>query len=159
MAGVGEVVASLVVGSNGATTLAGTSAGLRTEEDRERFLALRNSDAIGAILVGSATAATEPYQRTPHPLFIYERVSGLSPTEFLHEVRGKISGAILCEGGVTLIHLLLNGDVLEFLHLTRTPIIGDGHFLNLSLVTKKMRLVSSEIAGGTTFEKHERASR
>lgn len=155
----GEVIASLVVGSNGATSLAGSSKGLRTPEDRERFLALRGSDDVGAIVVGSATATAEPYRKTPHPLFIYERTSGLSPAKFIHELRGKVSGAILCEGGVTLIHHLLEGDVLDTFHLTRAPIAGDGHFLNLSLMTKKMSLIAREVEGETTFEKYERASR
>lgn len=159
MAGAGEVVASLVIGSNAATTLAGGSKGLRSKEDRERFLALRNSDRFGAILVGSVSAAVEPYQQTPHPLFIYTRTSGISPTEFLHDVRGKISGSILCEGGVRLIHHLLHDDALDLFHLTRVPIAGDGHFLDLLLLTRKMSLVSRELVGETTFEKYERASR
>jgi riboflavin biosynthesis pyrimidine reductase len=159
MANGGEVIASLVVGSNGATSLAGRSKGLRTPEDRERFLALRRSADLGAIVVGSATAAVEPYQQTPHPLFIYKRASGVSPAEFLRELRGKISGAILCEGGVTFIHQLLEDDALDLLHLTRAPIAGDGHFLNFSLITKRMSLISREVEGETTFEKYERASR
>ena len=159
MTGAGEVIASLVIGSNAATTLAGSSKGLRTKEDRERFLALRNSDRFGAILVGSVSAAVEPYQKTPHPLFIYKRTSGVSPAAFVDEVRRKISGAILCEGGVTLIHQLLADDALDHFHLTRAPIAGDGHFFDLALLTRKMSLISREVVGQTTFEKYERASR
>ena len=153
------VIASLVVGSNWASTLKGTSRQLRTPEDRERFLALRNSPDIGAIIVGRVSAAVEPYQKTPHPLFVYQRSSGLSPGDFIDHIRGEVSGAILCEGGVTLIHQLLLANYIDQFYLTRAPLHGDDHYLDIDLMRTKMSLVSREEVAGTTFEKYERASR
>ena len=153
------LLASLVVGSNGATSLRGNSRELRTPEDRERFLALRNSNRVGAIVVGSATADAEPYQKAPHPLYIYRRSSGLTPKELIEKVRREISGAILCEGGITLIHHLLREDLIDEFHLTHAPIPGDDHYLDRALLTSKLSLSESESKAGTTFEKYERASR
>lgn len=153
------VLASLVVGSNWASTLDGSSRGLRTPEDRERFLALRNSSSISAIVVGSVSALAEPYQKTPHPLFIYRRNSGMTPGEFIEQLRGEFSGAILCEGGVTLMHHLLRENSLDQLQLTRAPLLGDGHYLDIELLRERMVLTSSAEVNGTTFEKYERASR
>ena len=153
------VLASLVVGSNWASTLGGTSRGLRTSEDRERFLALRNSPNIGAIIVGSASALVEPYQKSPHPLFVYSRSSAVTPGEFINQVRRKISGSILCEGGVTLLHHLLSENCIDQFHLTRAPALGDGHYFDIELLRASMSLSASEVVNGTTFEKYERASR
>ena len=153
------LLASLVVGSNGATSLHGSSRELRTLEDRERFLALRNSNRVGAIVVGSATADAEPYQKTPHLLYIYQRSSGLTPKELIAKVRREISGAILCEGGITLIHHLLREDLIDEFQLTHAPIPGDNHYLDRALLASKLSLSESELKAGTTFEKYERASR
>ena len=153
------LLASLVVGSNGATSLHGSSRELRTTEDRERFLALRSSDSIGAIVVGSATAMAEPYRNAPHPLHIYSRSSGLSIQEFIDAVRREISGKILCEGGVTLIHSLLHEDLIDEFYLTHAPLPGDNHYLDHQLLRSKLSLSFSEMRAGTTFEKYERASR
>ena len=154
-----RVLASLVVGANGASSLAGASAGLATPEDRGRFLALRKSQEISAILVGARTATIEPYQKTPHPLYIYRRESGLTPRQYLESINRKHTGAILCEGGITLIHQLLHDGCIDIFHLTRVAIEGDGHFLDENLLNRTMALISREVVNQTTFEKYERASR
>ncbi len=153
------VLATLVVGSNWAASLNGDSRGLQSGEDRERFLALRNSDAVGAIVIGARTAEVEPYQKTPHPLFIYTRSVGVTPAQFIGEVRKQVSGSILCEGGVQLIHSLLRENVIDIFHLTRVSKAGDNHFLNSELLRMHMALIHSEQINTSTFEKYERASR
>ena len=166
-------VASLVVASNGATSIMGGSRGLRTPEDRERFLALRNGPDIGAILVGGASAATEPYRSAPHPLIVFSRshepttfpgatmVSGPVPSipEFIAQLRRKFANTILCEGGVELIHLLLADELIDSFFISRVAATGDGHFLDENLLRSKMTLVSTETINQTTFERYERASR
>lgn len=154
-----EVFACLVVGSNYATSLHGSSKHLTSPEDRQRFLALRNSDEFAAIVIGSNTAATEPYAKSPHPVFVYTRSSGLTPGQFIEKVHNQSAGRILCEGGVTLLHYLLREDRIDYLHLTHTPIAGDSHFFDSALLLEKMSLTASEQAGQTTFERYERASR
>jgi len=154
-----SVIACLVVGANSASTLDGVSRGIATQEDRARFRTLRHSPELGAIVVGSRTAESEPYAKTPHPLFIYRRSTGLSPGAFIDEMCERITGAILCEGGVTLIHQLLTEESLDSFYLTRTHTRGDGHFLDEDLLLAKMSLTSREEVNGTTFERYERASR
>lgn len=154
-----EIHATLVVGANGATSIGGVSRGLATGEDRARFLALRSSSDFGAIIVGARTAASEPYAKTPHPLFVYRRESGLSAGQFIESVRKQVSGKILCEGGISLLHLLLHEECIDLFHLSRTPVMGDDHFLDESLLREKMSLLTSETLGQTTFERYERASR
>ncbi len=157
-----QLVASLVVGSNGATSLRGDSRGLRTPEDRTRFLALRGRREISAILVGGATAAVEPYHSAPHPIIRFSRqfsgeVSSLSI--FIETLKREHPGTILCEGGVQLIHLLLKEELIDLAFISRVAILGDGHFLDEELLQSKMALTSSETINQTTFEKYERASR
>ena len=153
------VLATLVVGSNWATSLNGDSRGLQSDEDRERFLALRNSAAVGAIVVGARTAEVEPYQKTPHPLFIYQRSLGVTPAQFIRHAQVQVNGSILCEGGVQFIHSLLRENVIDIFHLTRVSKAGDNHFLDIDLVRTHLALIQSEQINTSTFEKYERASR
>ena len=153
------VLATLVVGSNWAASLNGDSRGLQSGEDRERFLALRNSAAVGAIVVGARTAEVEPYQKTPHPLFIYQRSLGVTPAQFIRHAQEQVSGSILCEGGVQFIHSLLRENVIDVFHLTRVSKAGDNHFLDIDLVRTHLALIQSEQINTSTFEKYERASR
>ena len=153
------VLATLVVGSNWAASLNGDSRGLQSGEDRERFLALRNSAEVGAIVVGARTAEVEPYQKTPHPLFIYQRSLGVTPAQFIRHAQVQVNGSILCEGGVQFIHLLLRENVIDVFHLTRVSKAGDNHFLDIDLVRTHLTLIQSEQINTSTFEKYERASR
>ena len=153
------VLATLVVGSNWAASLNGDSRGLQSGEDRERFLALRNSAAVGAIVIGARTAEVEPYQKTPHPLFIYQRSLGVTPAQFIRHAQEQVSGSILCEGGVQFIHSLLRENVIDIFHLTRVSKAGDNHFLDIDLVRTHLALIQSEQINTSTFEKYERASR
>ena len=154
-----ELIASMVVGANWASSVHGSSAGLRSEEDRSRFLALRRSPEIAALLVGGATVEVEPYRKSPHPLFIFDRRINASLREYVAQIKESINGTILCEGGVRLIHLLLSENLIDSFHLSRVNIEGDDHFLDSSLLHRGLSLISSEIVGATTFERYERASR
>jgi hypothetical protein len=65
------LIASLAVGTNRATTLRGSSRGISTPADRNRFLALHRS--AGAIITGKESAAVEDYAKTRVPIFIFTR--------------------------------------------------------------------------------------
>ena len=157
-----QVIAALLIGSNGATSLHGASRGLRTPEDRTRFLALRGAPEISAILVGGATAAVEPYRFAPHPIIRFSRAACGEVSSipiFIEKLRRKYPGSILCEGGVQLLHLLLKEDLVDLAFISRVSILGDGHYVDEELLQSKMALTSSENINQTTFEKYERASR
>lgn len=157
-----SLIASLVVGGNSATTVHGDSRRLRTPEDRERFLALRAAPEISLILVGGQSAKTEPYRSAPHPIAIFSRGHiGEIPSlrTYIESLSHEFPGTILCEGGVTLFHLLLREDLIDRAFISRVPIAGDGHYLDENLLREKLTCISSETLNQTTFEKYERASR
>ena len=77
-----SVLANLVLGSDGSTSLDGSSKSLSSTEDRRRFHELRTR--ASAILIGGNTARTEPYATTPVPLVVITR-SGNIP----ESVRGN----------------------------------------------------------------------
>ena len=66
--GTGQVVATLVVGSDGSTAKDGTSRGVTSTLDRARFLERRRH--VDAILIGGNTARNEPYRMTPVPVVV-----------------------------------------------------------------------------------------
>jgi riboflavin biosynthesis pyrimidine reductase len=78
---------------------------------------------------------------------------------YIERVKLDFPGTILCEGGVTLIHLLLREDLIDCAYISRVPLAGDGHFLDENLLREKLLCISSETLNQTTFEKYERASR
>ncbi|NDD79304.1 MAG: pyrimidine reductase, partial [Actinobacteria bacterium] len=63
-----KVSANLIVGSDGSTSINGSSMGLSNDEDRRRFQQLRQKSDL--IVIGGNTARREPYKRTPVPLYI-----------------------------------------------------------------------------------------
>jgi riboflavin biosynthesis pyrimidine reductase len=67
-AGVGQVIATLVVGSDGSTAKDGSSRGVTSTLDRARFLERRRH--VDAILIGGNTARCEPYRKTPVPVVV-----------------------------------------------------------------------------------------
>ncbi|NDI26033.1 MAG: pyrimidine reductase, partial [Actinobacteria bacterium] len=90
--------ANLIVGKDGSTTLAGSSIGLSTDEDRRRFHELRSKNDL--ILIGGNTARREPYKRTPIPLYILTHTKvrlqpknqlakqfTLSPSELINQLK------------------------------------------------------------------------
>ncbi len=161
------VQANLVLGADGSTSVNGRSAGLSSAADRTRFHALRAE--CDAILIGGATARSEPYRQTPKPLFILTRDldSGLklsnpaarllnaTPTEAIAQIRTLGHNRILVESGANLLRQLLALDLLDGIYLTITPATPDeGRFpidelLNL-LALNKMELISDE----TMSEEH-----
>jgi riboflavin biosynthesis pyrimidine reductase len=64
----GEIIATLVVGSDGSTAKDGSSRGVTSTLDRARFLERRRH--VDAILIGGNTARTEPYRKTPVPVVV-----------------------------------------------------------------------------------------
>jgi riboflavin biosynthesis pyrimidine reductase len=70
------IIANLIVGVNGGTTIDGRSAPLSSAADRTRFHHLR--ERADLILIGGESSRTEPYAKTPVPLVVISRGSELS---------------------------------------------------------------------------------
>lgn len=152
------VRANLVIAANGATTLAGRSHGLSSGADRERFHEIR--EWADCILIGGESYRSEPYQKTPVPLFVASHtlagispatVLNLAPVECISEIASRGFSRILIEGGAHLLQDLLGADLIDSLYITRAAVDGDGGFVELDSLTQSLTLESSHIVGAETF--------
>ena len=127
--------ANLIVGADGSTTLANSSMGLSTDEDRRRFHELRSKNDL--ILIGGNTARREPYKRTPIPLYILTHTKvrlqpknqlakqfALNPAQMINELKSSFnseqSGPInlLVEAGPALLKQMIDEGLIDNLYLT-----------------------------------------
>ena len=153
--------ANLIVGADGSTTLANSSIGLSTDEDRRRFHELRSKNDL--ILIGGNTARREPYKRTPIPLYILTHTKvrlqpknqlakqfALSPAELINILKSSFnpeqSGPInvLVEAGPTLLKQMIDEGLIDNLYLTiNLEKTGENH-IQLAQLTNNFELIKSE---------------
>ena len=153
--------ANLIVGADGSTTLANSSIGLSTDEDRRRFHEIRSKNDL--ILIGGNTARREPYKRTPIPLYILTHTKvrlqpknqlakqfALSPAELIHVLKSSFnpeqSGPInvLVEAGPTLLKQMIDEGLIDNLYLTiNLEKTGENH-IQLAQLTNNFELIKSE---------------
>ena len=153
--------ANLIVGADGSTTLANSSMGLSTDEDRRRFHELRSKNDL--ILIGGNTARREPYKRTPVPLYILTHTKvrlqpknqlakqfALSPIEIINELKSSFnpeqSGPInlLVEAGPALLKQMIDEGLIDNLYLTiNQEKTGDNQIV-LTQLTKGFELIKRE---------------
>ena len=151
--------ANLIVGKDGSTTLAGSSIGLSTDEDRRRFHELRSKNDL--ILIGGNTARREPYKRTPIPLYILTHTKvrlqpknqlvkqfALTPAQMIEEIKSSFnpdqSSAIniLVEAGPTLLKQMIDEGLIDNLFLTVNLEKTGENPLSIADLTKGFELVS-----------------
>lgn len=153
--------ANLIVGADGSTTLANSSMGLSTDEDRRRFHELRSKNDL--ILIGGNTARREPYKRTPIPLYILTHTKvrlqpknqlakqfALNPAEMINELKSSFnseqSGPInlLVEAGPALLKQMIDEGLIDNLYLTiNQEKTGDNQIV-LTQLTKGFELIKRE---------------
>ena len=161
-----SVLANLVLGSDGSTTLGGSSKSLSSTEDRRRFHELRTR--ASAILIGGNTARTEPYATTPVPLVVITRsgniptsVRGnpkaqiweLDPVSAIEKAQKEFGGNVLVEGGMGLVEELLVRNQIDELYLSLSKKSGGENVYDLSALTRDFTVESSEKIDGETFLK------
>ena len=161
-----SILANLVLGSDGSTTLDGSSKSLSSAEDRKRFHELRAQ--ASAILIGGNTARNEPYADTPVPLAVISRSGNLpesvrnntkvhiwqlDPISAVHKAAEQFSGDILVEAGMSLIQELLIANKIDELYLTLSQKSGGENVYDLSALTRDFTVESSEKIAGETFLK------
>jgi riboflavin biosynthesis pyrimidine reductase len=161
-----SVLANLVLGSDGSTTLDGSSKSLSSAEDRRRFHEVRAQASV--ILIGGNTARTEPYAQTPVPLVVITRsgeipesvranpktnVWELDPISAVEKALKKFGGTVLVEGGIRLVQELLLANQIDELYLTLSKISGGENVYDLSALTREFTVESSEKIDGETFLK------
>jgi riboflavin biosynthesis pyrimidine reductase len=161
-----SVLANLVLGSDGSTSLDGSSKSLSSTEDRRRFHELRTR--ASAILIGGNTARSEPYATTPVPLVVITRsgnipesVRGnpkaqiweLDPVSAIEKAQKEFGGDVLVEGGIGLVEELLLRNQIDELYLSLSKKSGGENVYDLSALTRDFTVESSEKIDGETFLK------
>lgn len=169
-----KVSANLIVGSDGSTSINGSSMGLSNAEDRRRFQQLRLKSDL--IVIGGNTARREPYKRTPIPLYIlthskiklqpknqFARQFQLSPSELIDEIaknfksiKGQIPINILVESGPKLLLAMIEESLVDDLYLTvNLNKIGENR-LSIEEMTKSFKLISKEIIEQCEFRQYKK---
>ena len=152
-----SVIATLNIGSNGATSKSGNSQPLSTEPDRRRFLDLHRS--AGAYVLGRNSFAAERYTSSSAPILILSRsleevmgatlvtTSDLAAT--MREIAKEYPHPILVEAGVSLLKPLIECGAIEELYLSLSPIDGDGDFVDKDELLSHFEVATSEEIEGT----------
>ena len=165
-----NLIANLVVAASGATSKNGSSVGLSSPADRQRFHDLRTQS--DAIVIGGSTARREPYKKTPIPLFIIThslvrlqpknqlaKQLNLSPQLALAEISNffadKESAQILVEAGPKLLTQMINEGLIQTLHLTINHGATGENTIDLKDLVKNFQLISSEKIEDDEFQRYE----
>ena len=166
--------ANLIVGKSGATTLAGSSIPLSTDEDRRRFKQLREESDL--IIIGGNTARREPYKRTPIPLYILTHTKVrlqpknqlakqvlMPPAQLFKEISENFpptdhSSAIrvLVEAGPSLLQSLIDQGLIDHLHLTTNLVKEGENRISVEKLTSGFELISQEIIEEAKFERYKK---
>lgn len=157
-----SVIATLVIGANGATSLHGGSSPLSTPADRQRFLGLHRS--AGAYITGRNSFQSETYRKAEAPVLILSRSSypvkgatvidtsnGL--VEAMREVVTNYISPIIVEAGATLFLELLKSGCIEECELSIVPLDGDSHMINMDEVLSYLETLDEQIVDGTRLLK------
>jgi riboflavin biosynthesis pyrimidine reductase len=169
------VTANLIVGKDGSTSISGSSTPLSTQEDRERFQALRLKNDL--ILIGGNTARREPYKKTPIPLYILTHTKvrlqpknqlakqfSLSIKEMISEIGSKFEGGkevinLLVEAGPSLLTQMISDSLIDQFYLTiNLELTGDNQ-ISISDLTRSFELVESEIVGSCEFRVYKKLAK
>ncbi|MFY8169252.1 MAG: dihydrofolate reductase family protein [Candidatus Nanopelagicus sp.] len=169
------VTANLIVGKDGSTSISGSSTPLSTQEDRERFQALRLKNDL--ILIGGNTARREPYKKTPIPLYILTHTKvrlqpknqlakqfSLSIKEMISEIGNKFEGGkevinLLVEAGPSLLTQMISDSLIDQFYLTiNLELTGDNQ-ISISDLTCSFELVESEIVGSCEFRIYKKLAK
>ena len=153
--------ANLIVGADGSTTLAGSSIGLSTEEDRRRFHELRSKNDL--ILIGGNTARREPYKRTPIPLYILTHTKvrlqpknqlvkqfALTPAAMIEEIKSSFNPEqsatinLLVEAGPALLKRMVEAGLIDNLYLTINLEKTGENLISITDLTNGFKLISRE---------------
>ena len=150
------IIANLILGRDGGTSIGGRSAPLSSSSDRKRFHELRAmSDAI---VIGGETARCEPYGKTPVPLIVVTRsqevpgaaranplaqLSNEGISETLRSARDQFH-TVLIEAGANFVAEALAADLIDDLYITQVQTPADGPYFDCSCLDSAFILVAQE---------------
>jgi hypothetical protein len=155
-----SVIATLNVGANGATSLAGSSIGISTPADRQRFLALHRR--AGVHITGTHSAASELYSSSKIPLLVLSRARKSEMKEgreivntsaglqgVMREIKSRFAEPIVVEAGPNLLIALISQGCIEELQLSISPISGDDNFIDYEKLLTYFTITNVEMVDGT----------
>jgi len=150
------------MGQDGSTSKDGSSAGVSTNTDRERFLKRRRE--FDCIIIGGNTARTERYAITPCPLVVISRHKSnvlltnpnavwwnLDPEEALTKAKREFGPDILIEAGPSLLLEYLKAELVDQLEISITPITGGEHLIDLNEALRGFEITEDKQVEDTRF--------
>ncbi len=156
------VIATLVLGADGSSTINGSSEGLSSPADRERFLERRRG--FDVLIIGGNTARNERYLTTPAPVVVLSHSRpklldlnplahwwNCSPVEALDKARTQFGDAIGVEAGWAMVRELLEVGEIDECEISVSPIRGGENFVSLEFLLGHFDEVSESAVDGTTF--------
>lgn len=156
------VIASLVLGADGSSSLRGNSAAISTPIDRERFLARRR--LCDVIIVGGKTARADGYTTTPVPLVIISHsrpdLLDVNPkahwwmmpaTEAIKRAKKEFGPTVSIEGGISMISELLEAGAISQLELSISPQTGGENKIAREKLLRFFEKIQEELVSETIF--------
>jgi riboflavin biosynthesis pyrimidine reductase len=154
-----SIVATIVVGADGSSTINGSSTEVTSTADRATFLQRRR--LVDCIIIGGNTARNEPYSKTPVPLVVVSRqahpnlpaahVWDLDPKDALTKALQEFGENILIEGGASFISYLLEQNLVDVLELSVTHATGGADIFDYEKFLSLADRVIKKIVSNTTF--------
>ena len=157
------IIANLVIGRDGGTTVEGRSAPLSSALDRKRFHELRA--VADAIVIGGQTARIEPYGKTPVPLIVvtkssqlpgpvgsnpYLQISNRSIPETLRSASLQFN-TLLIEAGANFLAEALAGKLIDDLYITQVQTPAAAPYFDYASLGSDFTLVQREGLEGEEF--------
>ena len=154
-----SIVATIVVGADGSSTINGSSTEVTSAADRATFLQRRR--LVDCIIIGGNTARNEPYSKTPVPLVVVSRqahpnlpaahVWDLDPKDALTKALQEFGENILIEGGASFISYLLEQNLVDVLELSVTHATGGADIFDYERFLSLAHSVNKKVVSDTTF--------
>jgi len=150
------------MGLDGSTSKDGSSAGVSTATDRERFLKRRRE--FDAIIIGGNTARNERYAITPCPLVVISRHKSnvlitnpnafwwnMGPKAALEKAKREFGPDILVEAGPELLNAFIAEGLIDQLEISITQVTGGDHIISLVDALRGFEITNDETVGDTRF--------
>jgi riboflavin biosynthesis pyrimidine reductase len=154
-----SIIATIVVGTDGSSSIGGSSTEVTSAADRATFLQRRR--LVDCIIIGGNTARNEPYLKTPVPLVIVSRqehpnlpaahVWNLDPKDALDRARKEFGENILIEGGASFISYMLEKNLVDVLELSVTSARGGADIFDYEKYLSLAQSVTKKVVSDTTF--------
>ncbi len=154
-----SIVATIVVGADGSSTINGSSTEVTSAADRATFLQRRR--LVDCIIIGGNTARNEPYSKTPVPLVVVSKqehpqlpsanVWDLDPKDALKKARHEFGENILIEGGASFISYVLEQNLVDVLELSVTNSTGGADIFDYKKFLSLAHSVTEKVVSDTTF--------